>query len=142
MAKNPGFQSVGAVVSGIVVGAALSIGTDAVMHATGIFPRSGGAMSNSLFALALAYRIVYSVIGSYVIALLAPGRPMLHALIGGIIGVILSAIGAVATWNRVAEFGPHWYPLALVVTAIPTAWLGGKVRILQLRNRQAVAATS
>jgi hypothetical protein len=22
------------------------------------------------------------------------------------------------------EFGPHWYPVSLIVTALPCAWLG------------------
>ena len=34
-------------------------------------------------------------------------------------------VGAVATWN--AGLGPHWYPIALVVLALPQAWLGGKL---------------
>jgi len=43
----------------------------------------------------------------------------------------VSIFGAVVTWNRAAEFGPHWYPLALVVLAMPQAWLGGKMRETQ-----------
>ena len=34
---------------------------------------------------------------------------------------------AAATWNKGPEFGPHWYPLALVATALPCAWLGGRL---------------
>jgi hypothetical protein len=48
--------------------------------------------------------------------------------------LVLSIIGAAATWNRGPAFGPHWYPLALVVTALPTAWAGGKIRLMQLRK--------
>ena len=33
-------------------------------------------------------------------------------------------------------FGPHWYPVALIVTAIPCAWLGGKLRVMQLHTRR------
>jgi hypothetical protein len=36
--------------------------------------------------------------------------------------------GTVATWNRGPEFGPKWYPIALMLIAIPTAWLGGNLR--------------
>jgi hypothetical protein len=139
MAANR-LKSVGAVVAGIVVGAGLSIATDAVMHATGVFPKSGGAMSNSLFAIALGYRIIYGILGSYVIARLAPDRPMFHAMIGGLLGLVVSTIGVIATWNRVAEFGPHWYPLSLVVTALPTAWLGARLRLMQLKKHSAAAA--
>jgi hypothetical protein len=55
-----------------------------------------------------------------------------HAMIGGFIGLALSLVGAVVTWNRGPEFGPHWYPIALVVLALPTAWLGGFFRVRQL----------
>jgi len=82
--------------------------------------------------LATTYRIVYAILGSYVIARLAPNRPMQHALLGGAIGLLVSIIGAVATWNR--DLGPHWYPVALAVTALPCAWLGGKLRLMQLRG--------
>ena len=35
------------------------------------------------------------------------------------------------TWNKGAEFGPHWYPLLLVVVSIPCAWLGGKLFVMR-----------
>jgi hypothetical protein len=50
---------------------------------------------------------------------------MMHAMIGGVLGFFLSIVGAVTTWSRSAEFGPHWYPVTLVVLALPCAWLGG-----------------
>jgi hypothetical protein len=121
-------RSILALLAGILVGAGLSIATDALLHAAGIFPELGGRMSDGLFALATTYRIVYAIIGSYVIAWLAPDRPMGHALIGGFLGLIVSVIGAVATWNR--DLGPHWYPIMLAVTALPCAWVGGKLRLM------------
>lgn len=124
-----------AVTAGIVAGVLPTLITDAALHATHVFPPLGQSMSDRLFVLATAYRIVFSIFGSYVIARLAPNRPMRHALIGGIIGLILSTIGAAATWNHVPSLGPHWYPIALIVTALPCAWLGGKVRLMQLGQR-------
>ena len=120
-------RSAGAVLAGLIVIFVLSLGTDAVLHAAGVFPPWGKAMPDSLFALATAYRIVISVFGCYITARLAPHRPMQHALILGIIGVVISTLGAAMTWNRGPEFGPHWYPIALVVVSIPCAWLGGKL---------------
>lgn len=84
-------------------------------------------MPDSLFVLALAYRIVYSVAGGYLTARLAPDHPMQHALWLGIIGFVLGLAGTAATWNRGVEFGPKWYPLLLAATAIPSTWLGGKL---------------
>ena len=97
----------------------------------GIFPPLGQAMTDQLFVLATAYRTVYGVVGGYVTARLAPDRPMRHALIGGVMGLVLGTIGAVATWNHVPSLGPHWYPLAIIASAIPCAWLGGKLREIQ-----------
>jgi hypothetical protein len=78
-----------------------------------------------------------AIAGSYVTARLAPDRPRLHALAGGAVGLALSIVGAVLTWNRGPDFGPHWYPLALVATALPCAWVGGMLRGRQLRSPSA-----
>ena len=123
-------RSILALLAGFVVVVVLSLGTDLALHAAGIFPALGQTMSNGLFALATVYRTVYGVVGSYVTARLAPDRPMGHALVGGLIGLALSILGAVVTWNK--DLGPHWYPLALIATALPGAWLGGKLRVMQL----------
>jgi len=118
-------RSVGAVLAGLVTIVVVSIGTDVVLHATGVFPPWGEPMADSLFLLATAYRTVYGVAGCYITARLAPDRPMQHAMALGVIGLVLSIAGAAATWDRGPEFGPKWYPIALVVLAIPSAWLGG-----------------
>lgn len=133
--SRPWLRTVGAIFAGFVVVVILSIGTDAILHALKIYPRLGERMSNQLFGFATAYRTLYAILGSYITARLAPDRPMWHAMVGGVIGLILSIVGAVATWNH-AEMGPHWYPLALVVTALPTAWLGGKIRENQILEKK------
>lgn len=126
-------RSIGAVLTGIVVGIALTIGTDVVLHAFGVFPALGQPMTDALFLLATAYRTVYGVASSYITARLAPDRPMQHALAGGVVGLAVSIVGAVVTWNR--GLGPHWYSLALIVLAMPTAWAGGRLGVMQLRAR-------
>jgi uncharacterized membrane protein len=129
-------QSIVAVLAGILVTVVLSIGTDAVMHAAGIFPKLGQSMSDPLFLLATVYRTVFSVVGAYITARLAPNRPMQHALVLGAVGVVLGTVGAVATWNRVPPLGPHWYPVALVALSLPQCWLGGKLYSAQSRERE------
>jgi surface polysaccharide O-acyltransferase-like enzyme len=121
-------RSIGAVLAGLFVIFVLSLGTDVVLHATGVFPPWFQPMAGPLFVLALAYRCVYAVLGCYITARLAPNQPMKHALILGVIGVFLSMVGVVGTWNAGPEFGPKWYPLALVASSLPCAWLGGKLR--------------
>ena len=124
-------RSILAVVAGILAGIALTLVTDAVLHKIGFFPPLGEWTPSGPLAVATAYRIVYSILGSYIVARLAPNRPMMHALISGAIGVVASAAGAAATWNK--NFGPHWYPVALILAALPCAWAGAKVRLAQLR---------
>jgi len=126
-------RSVAAVVLGFFATAALSMAVDVVLHQTGVFPPWGQVMSDGLFALATAYRVAFTIAGGYLTARLAPDRPVRHALILGAIGTVAALIGAVATWN--ANLGPHWYPLALVLTAMPAVWAGG-----WLRARSAVPA--
>ena len=131
-------RSIGAVLAGLVAVVILSVGTDAVMHAINVFPQVGERMTEGLFLLATAYRSVFAVAGGYITAWLAPARPMKHALVLGFIGLALSVAGLVATWNGGPELGPRWYPITLVVTALPFTWLGGKLRMAQLRERQGI----
>ena len=126
--------SISAVVAGALTGIILSRGT-VVLRAAGVFPTLGQPMSDALFLLATTYRTVYGVAGSYVTARLAPNRPVGHALLLGAIGLFVSIVGAVATWNKIPSLGPHWYPIALIVLALPTAWVGGKLRLMQLHTQ-------
>ena len=116
-------RHVGAVLAGLLAIFAITIVTDIVMHATGIFPPWGQPMSSALFLVALAYRIVYGVLGCYIAARLAPDRPMQHAVALGVVGVVLSTAGAVAMW----EAGPAWYSLAVIAISLPCAWVGGRL---------------
>jgi MFS family permease len=117
-------RSIGAILLGFVIVVALSLGTDQIMHVLGIYPPWNQPMNDTGDnALALSYRIVYAVLGSYVAARLAPRNPMRHAIILGIIGFILSTAGAIAAIQM--QMGPGWYPILLALTALPSAWLGG-----------------
>jgi hypothetical protein len=120
-------RSIGAVVAGLVTIIVTHTGTDAVLHALGVFPPAGYAMSSALFVLATSYRIVFSVFGAALTARLAPARPLKHALVLGSIGVVGSLAGLLATLGRGPEFGPLWYPLALILTSLPACWLGAKL---------------
>jgi hypothetical protein len=124
-------RSLLALLAGMLVGIVLSIGTDVVLHVIGLFPPLGEPVSSPPLVLATVYRLVYGVIASYVAARLAPSQPMTHALVLGMLGFVVSIVGAVVTWNKGPAFGPHWYPVALVVLAIPTAWLGGKLFLMR-----------
>jgi len=120
-------RTAGAIMAGFLVIVVLSIGTDFLTHAIGVFPEPGEAMSAALYILATVYRVIYSILGCYITARLAPNRPMRHALWLGLVGVLFSIAGTVATWNLGPEFGPHWYPIALILLSMPCAWLGAKL---------------
>ena len=129
-------KSVGAILAGFLVVIVLSLGTDVGLHAMKVYPPWGQPVGSAVLLLATVYRTFYGVTGSYFMARLAPDRPMGHALLGGAVGLVLSVSGAVATWNRGPAFGPHWYPVALIVLAMPQAWFGGKIRLLELRSKK------
>ena len=127
-------RSVVAVIAGMLTVVALDLGIDSILHATGAYPPWGKPMAEKLFLLAMAYRIVDGITGGYVAARLAPNRPMRHAMILGCIGVALSLAGTISTWNKGPEFGPKWYPLALIALALPCARFGGAIRVRQLSS--------
>jgi len=91
-----------------------------------VYPPWGVPMRDpQLNLLALTYRILYGIVGGYVTARVAPHSPMRHAMIGGLIGFVLSGAGLIATLPM--DLGPAWYPIALWLTALPCAWLGGEL---------------
>ena len=116
-------RSVGAVLAGLVATIVVTTAVDQVFHSTGVFPPWGESMADSLFVLALAYRIPLNAGGCAIAARLAPANPMRHALVLGAVGVVLATIGAVA----MGDLGPAWYSLANIAIALPCAWLGGRV---------------
>jgi hypothetical protein len=126
-----------ALLTGIVIGIVLSTATDFGLHAIGLTPSPKDRWPNNLLVLATMYRAVYGIFASYVIARLAPNRPMGHALVAGTLGMIVSILGAIAAWSTTA--GQHWYPVALALTAIPTAWIGAKLWLMQSSRRTAAA---
>ena len=83
----------------------LSIGTDGLMRALGVFPLMP-PMKYSFFALATVYRTLFGVIGGYLTARIAPTKPMMHAFVLGATGLVASIAGAVASWNKLPELGP------------------------------------
>jgi MFS-type transporter involved in bile tolerance (Atg22 family) len=124
-------KSVGAVLAGLIFIGITHTGTDAILENTGVLPKGNLHVGTGLILLVIGYRAVLSLIGCYITALLAPKSPMKHALALGILGVLLSTAGAIATANM--NLGPSWYAWTLVVLSLPIAWLAGK--LYELRSR-------
>ena len=124
------FVSILAVLAGFVFGAVTSVGTDVGLHKAGIAPSLREHWPDKLLAVATIYRTIYGVLSSWITARLVPKSPMGHALIGGAIGTALGIAGVVVNMQK--HMGASWYPIALAILTMPTAWLGGKLRLLQL----------
>jgi hypothetical protein len=125
-------RSTAAVLLGFIAVVVLSLGTDQVLHVLKVYPPWGQPMYDpGLCLLALAYRIVYTIVGGYIAARYAPHAPMGHALALGVVGLAMGGVGAIVTIPM--HLSPAWYPNALVLTALPCAWLGGAL----YRARQA-----
>lgn len=120
-------RSVGAVIAGFVTVLVTHTGTDAVLHATGVFPVAPVVMSDALFGLALAYRVVFTVMGGYVTARLAPHKPLKHAFILGLLGLLGAGAGLVAMLVTKPALGPLWYPLALFLATLPACLFGARI---------------
>jgi len=113
------FRSVMAIVGGFMAVAALSLATDQLLHVLRIYPPWGEPMYEpGLNILAFSYRTVYTILGGYITATLAPHSPMRHVIICGIIGSVVATAGAIAA-IAMADLGPDWYPIALAVTGLP-----------------------
>jgi glucose-6-phosphate-specific signal transduction histidine kinase len=118
------------VLAGVVAIFVLSSATDLVLETTGVLP-SAPLFDTGLLLLATAYRIIFSVLASYIVARLAPDHQMRHALAFGAVGVVVSTVGVIV--NTQMQLGAAWYPLLLVAVALPCAWCGGKLFQLTAR---------
>lgn len=119
-------RSTWSIVAAFIVVAGLSLGVDQVLHMLGVYPPWGQPMwEPGLNALALSYRLVFGVMGSFITARLAPHAPMKHVWIGAAIGFVISALGAVA--GAKLNLGPLWYPVLLALSVVPTSLIGGRL---------------
>ena len=119
-------KSIGAIIAGIVFIVVTHLGADKILESLGVIsPPEQGLHITWMLILVLAYRIIFQIAGGYLTAYLAPSRPMLHSIILGSIGLILTAVAAAVAIPM--HLSPAWYPIALAISALPCAWLGGKL---------------
>jgi hypothetical protein len=114
-------HSVFAIVGGIAANF-LAVPIDAFCHQIGIFPRFGQDMTDSLLLVALMYRSALAFGGGIVTAKLAPSAPMKHVTALGVVGVVMSTLGALAAW----DLGHQWYPISLIAISLPMSIYGGE----------------
>jgi hypothetical protein len=124
--KKETLKSIGAVLAGFAALVFLSVITDSILEKAGIMKTDPFVENPTwLIAIIVLYRTVFNTFGCYLAARLAPGKPMKHAIILGVIGVVLTIVGLIAMW----DIPPRWYPVSLIVLTLPAAWLGGKLAI-------------
>jgi len=117
-------KSIGAVLAGLIFIFVTHSAVDYILESLGIFtPRSERFDTSWMVITATIYRTLLSIVGCYLTGILAPSRPMLHALILGLTGLALSTAAAVVLIPM--NLGPAWYPIALAVLSVPCAWVGG-----------------
>ena len=117
-------KSIGAVLAGLIFIFLTHSGVDLILESLGIFtPTTQRFETPWMLATAMTYRTLLSIAGCFVTGILAPSRPMFHALVLGFIGLALSTAAAVVLIPM--DLGPAWYPVALAVVAVPCAWIGG-----------------
>lgn len=116
-------KSIGAILAGLIFIVITHTATDALLEKAGVLPKDNLFVGTGLILLVIGYRSVFSFIGCYLTAKLASRKPMKHALILGLIGLVLSSVGAIVA----ADLGPAWYGWTLAVISLPLAWLGAKL---------------
>ena len=120
--KNTILKSIGAILAGMIIGAVLSVATDLLFEKAGIFPSPDqGLFIWWMLLIALIYRGAFTILSGYITAMLAPNKPLKHAIILGTIGVVVTILGSVAYWDKSAA----WYPIMLTLISLPCTWLGG-----------------
>jgi hypothetical protein len=125
--SSPGAARIaGAVFAGLLAVVVLSTATDAVLHATHVFPREGLAMSATLWWLAIAYRAVFTALGGWIAARLTPAAPMRAVWILAGIGTVLGLMGVAVAMNQ-PQMGPAWYAWGVAITGPLFTWLGGRL---------------
>jgi hypothetical protein len=123
-------KSIVAILAGIIFIVVTHTATDFILESLGIFPPPPNRAQPGqrfdvpwMVATALTYRIIFQIAGGYLTAFLAPSRPVLHSVILGLIGLVMSTAAAVTVIPL--DWGPAWYPIALAISSLPSVWFGG-----------------
>lgn len=133
--KGLGLRRTGAVLAGLFATALLSTGGDIVMHATETFPAMGQPMGSGLWALAVAYRCAFTLLGGWISGRLDPQGSMVSVWILTGLGLCLGLMGVALALSK-PELGPLWYAWAVALSGPPASWLGGRSSIPSLMDKE------
>lgn len=118
-------RTVFSIVTGFVLIGLLSLGTDLALKSAmpSLYEADGSTSSISLLLLTIGYVGLYATCGCYLAARMAPSRPMRHAIMLGVLGLVFNIAGTVTMWDT----APAWYHVASVLLVMVWAWLGGRM---------------
>lgn len=114
------------VLLGWAVVGVLVVATDFVLMK--VFPNdyvAGRMPPDSLAAVSLATSTLWSVIGGWVSARLAPRKAWHHVLGLVLWGEVMGLASAVMTWGKIQS----WYQIGLLLLWVPAVCLGGWLRL-------------
>ena len=119
-------RSILAIVVGFIFIGVLAFGTEAALHSAmpSAFGANGRVDSVPLLLFIQLYVFVYAVAGCYLAAWIAGRKPMQHALILGVLGLVFNVVGTMKTWDT----APAWYHIVALLLVMPAAWVGGMIR--------------
>jgi hypothetical protein len=126
-------RSIIAIVVGVVVLLATALLTDAILLK--LFPAivdaHGRVTSAAVAFLLMSYALAYCVLAGYVAALVARRREVEHALVLGVVLVVLLIYPTIKSWDTT----PVWYHVALFALTAPACVAGGRWRALRRTRR-------
>jgi hypothetical protein len=125
-------RSLWAILAGWILIGILSFGSQQIMHSMSpwAFDSRGGTMNVPMLLLTILLSCCFGIVGCYVAARLAPSSPMKHAMILGVIGLLLSAAGSYVG----RDLFPSWYLILNPLLILPLAWIGGRLRLNEVES--------
>jgi hypothetical protein len=120
-------KSIVAVSAGFFLTGALAVGADLLLLrlSPGAFDAAGRVDSPLILTIMLAYVFAFATLGCYVCGRLAPRAPLQHAIVLGVLGLILNIVGTITKW----ALAPVWYHIVALLMVMPTAWIGGQIAV-------------
>ena len=118
-------RSILAVLLGWAAVGVLVVSTDGVLHM--LFPDQyvhGKLPPDHLAAISLATSTLWSIIGGYITAWIAPRKPWHHILALVIWGELMGIASCIATWGQIQA----WYQIGLLLLWAPAVAIGGWLR--------------
>ncbi len=122
-------RSILAVIAGSITWMVTALGMDKIMMS--LFPQLyiEGVMVVSVPLLLFSgfYSLLFSVLGGYVTALIAGRSEMKHALILGVLQLLMGIMATIKFWNT----APAWYHITFLTLLIPANLLGAQLRLMR-----------